>query len=198
MNDTMSARELRAAIASTGDFEWETQRVAPEIVIPPRFREATIARHGDIDADAMVEQLHHGSGVILYGPPGTGKTDLAAALVREMFERRYVSRPGWANTADLFDTMRRSFNDRAVEVPNFANRDMMVFDDIGRERPSGFVIEQAYVMLNKAYENLIPVVITTNLNPDTLAGFVGEQAYDRICEMCPNRLNMNGPSRRRA
>lgn len=172
-----------------------------EQVIPKRYHEAALDQFADseIDTDELAATLEAKGGIVLYGPPGTGKTHLTAALVRSLFEDEKIDRPAWLNTATMFDQMRRAINDPTVERIDPSGADLIVWEDLGRERPSPFVIEQFYVLVNRAYENMIPMIITTNLRPTDLAGFVGPQAYDRLCEVISMPpVNMNGPSRRGA
>lgn len=205
MTETMTGAALRALLANDqNDWSRRPQRDDPSTNgFPKRYLPAsrddyatghTVTTEG---FDGLYGLLNDAQGIILYGPPGTGKTHLAAAFTNHAFDHNRTDRPGWANTAELFDTMRNSYSNPKIEVPNYRSCDWMVFEDIGRERPSPFVVEQFYVLINRAYEAMIPVIVTTNLHPDDLASFVGEQAFDRVVEMCPHRINLNGPSRRR-
>ncbi len=46
---------------------------------------------------------------------------------------------------------------------------MLIIDDLGKERPSEWTLEKLFTIINNRYENNLPVIIiTTNYNRDKL------------------------------
>lgn len=163
-------------------------------VVPPRYNGARIADLGKslrgIDVRA--------TGVYLYGNPGSGKSHAAAALAFEAYvadavlesprnaewwRPRFV--PKWANVPALLERVRRSFDAPTVD-PLAALRDcpVLVLDDLGAEKPTEWVREQLYSLVNERYEQELPIVVTSNHAPSALAARVGQRVASRLQEMC--------------
>ena len=60
---------------------------------------------------------------------------------------------------------------------------MLILDDLGAEKPSDWVKEQLYVIINRRYENMLPTIITTNCTMNELKDRIGERTASRIIEM---------------
>ena len=56
-------------------------------------------------------------------------------------------------------------------------------DDLGAEKPSDWVSEQLYMIINSRYEDMLPTIITTNCNTKELIERLGERTVSRIIEM---------------
>jgi DNA replication protein DnaC len=138
------------------------------------------------------------TGLYLTGPVGTGKTYQAAALVRLRFrtfdpprldayydQRGYGFRPVvWANVPKLLEDVRRSFDAPDVAPSGLEHAPLLVLDDIGAEKPSEWVEERLYCVVNERYERELPVIVTSNLTPSQLGGRVGARLASRLREMC--------------
>lgn len=124
-------------------------------------------------------------GIRLVGNYGCGKTHLTAAIIHRLAERGiggiFVVVP------ELLRAIRRGFNqanedsDRLVKLTEEAP--LLVLDDLGAEKPSDWVREQLYVIINRRYENMLPTIITTNCSMQELVDRVGQRTVSRIIEM---------------
>lgn len=137
-------------------------------------------------------------GLYLTGPVGTGKTYQAAALVRATFrifdppnlDAYYTlgtmrSRPVvWANVPKLLEDIRRSFDAPDTAPDGLDTAPLVVLDDIGAEKPSEWVEERLYCVVNERYEADLPVIVTSNLTPSQLGDRVGARLTSRLREMC--------------
>jgi len=146
--------------------------------------------HGDGDHEL-------GSGLFFTGPVGVGKTYEAAGVAVAAI--RASKRVGWVSTAKWLYQMRESFNggERAEAVRDLARKDVLVIDDIGAESPTDWAKEILYVLVNSAYENKTPMVVTSNLTGAQLAQALGARLVDRLVEVC-RPVHMTGKSRRAA
>jgi DNA replication protein DnaC len=73
------------------------------------------------------------------------------------------------------------------EVPQMervSKADLLVLDDLGAEKPTEWALEKIYQIVNSRYESLGPMIITTNLDLNSLERLLGERTFGRILEMC--------------
>lgn len=146
----------------------------------PRYVFATL---DDVD-DAVRERLtrwvrHVGESttgsLVLTGEVGSGKTHTAVAVARALFlAGRTVE--CWA-TVDLLDALRP---DGGVELDQLADVDVLVLDDLGAERPSEWVAERLYALVNRRWLYERPTIVTTNLVLGELATGLGARAASRL------------------
>lgn len=122
-------------------------------------------------------------GILFYGSTGTGKTHLAASIVNKFMGKTntlFISCP------ELLMEIRRStfvkglINsfDLAMQVP------LLVVDDIGSEKPSEWVHETLFVLINHRYEHKLPTIFTSNFTIGQLSERLGDRISSRIAAMC--------------
>ncbi|MDP2182038.1 MAG: ATP-binding protein [Actinomycetota bacterium] len=160
----------------------ETQSRQAE-VIPHRFRDATCDESlGD-------------HGLYLYGPVGSGKTYLAAALALKAIHDGRDTK--WLSCASWLGALKASFSGAEAPRPSswFADCDLLAVDDVGAEKPSEWVVEQLFQVVNRAYEDDVQLIVTSNLSLTRLQDRIGERIVSRFAEMCDLR-EMNGADRR--
>jgi DNA replication protein DnaC len=162
--------------------------------IGPRHQEASFrtfvcspANAGVVEVcEAFVESFPQGGrGLSLSGPPGTGKTHLCVAITRALIDRGFTAVR--VNVPRLLLTFRESFAgaqpQRFEQMLDLLCRcDHLVLDDLGRERPTPWVQETLYLVINARYEDYLATSITTNLAPGELQARLGEPILDRLAE----------------
>ena len=81
---------------------------------------------------------------------------------------------------------------------------MLIIDDLGKvqRRDMEFVRRTLYAIINRRYDALLPVVITTNKDADGLKNYLGNDAeqatFDRIIGMTQGKfIQVKGQSYRR-
>jgi DNA replication protein DnaC len=138
------------------------------------------------------------TGYCIYGRPGNGKSHLAAALANRVIHRGYTA--VFIEVPDLFSQIKATYDGEGSEdkiMHSLAVCDLLVLDDAGAEKPTEWVKEKFYQIINTRYKNHLPVVITTNTKDMAgLEDIIGFRAYDRVLEMC-EPLKNNGESYRR-
>ncbi len=132
-------------------------------------------------------EVEYPRGLLMEGPVGCGKSHMAIAILREIIRKGYSGL--YYNSPDLLRDIRATFSkgsqitedDLLEEVTTI---DMLVFDDMGAEMCTNFVLDRFYLIINERYTDCKPVIITTNLSREELKNRLGERIFSRIFEMC--------------
>lgn len=142
--------------------------------------------------DVASEATPSGRGLYLWGPNGTGKTHLAVAVARRAKEAFFV------NSLHLIDELKLSFNTKAPCRVYEQSRHvrLLVLDDLGSERPTGWVQERLYALVNTRWDEMLPTMYTSNHSPQDLEEIVGTRSASRILGTCL-AIKIDGPDHRR-
>lgn len=133
----------------------------------------------------------------LHGPVGCGKTHIAYGI-KQLFTFRVQV---W-NTAEMLQEIRRDYDRDGYskgrleeKLTDNQNRFLLVLDDIGAEKPTDFVTETLYRIINMRYIHKIPTIFTSNYTLSELAERIGDRSASRIAEMC-DFIKLTGDDRR--
>lgn len=126
-------------------------------------------------------------GLYIHGSVGTGKTHIAYAL-KNKWDQGHKTATFW-NTTELLreiraDYDRSLYDKRRPEQDIMENKKLLFLDDIGSEKMTDFVGETFYMIVNHRYQELLPIIFTSNLPISDLAERVGDRTASRIVEMC--------------
>lgn len=116
------------------------------------------------------EHREHGRGLYFEGTNGTGKTHLAAAITLSLISRHI---PVVFKTCDdMLSDIKKAFDSkdkRDQEVIDiYKNVDLLVIDDLGKEQCTDWSMSALYQIINSRYENMKPIIVTTNYSGDGL------------------------------
>lgn len=137
------------------------------------------------------------------GRTGSGKSYQAALLLFQILRPINKHSGEWVNVPKMLFTLRQQYNKEKHEGPTereiltkYSEVPYLVLDDLGAEKSSDWATQVLYLIINDRYENMRPVIITSNLTIKEL----GEKMEDdrlssRINGMCET-IVMNGPDRR--
>jgi DNA replication protein DnaC len=195
--DCLRADSEREAQESAAAAERERIREREARNIPRRyiaatfdsFKPATTSQAKALEA----VRSHCEDGVLLVGQSGCGKTHLACAAVS-------AGPVGglFVGATELLDDVRRGFDgggrglyERALTTP------LLVLDDIGQEAVTDWVRDRLYTLVNHRWNEMLPVLVTTNHGPDALAARIGAGTASRIVGLCKRRIQVKGPDGRR-
>ncbi len=134
-------------------------------------------------------------GLILIGNNGVGKTHLACSIANKLIENGTPVIYG--TLINLLAELRNSYDiDKNISemeiIKLYENVDLLIIDDLGKEKPSEWGLEKLFTIINSRYENNLPVIITTNYNQKSLMerlSLNGEietakSIISRLYEMC--------------
>lgn len=147
-----------------------------------------------------------GSGLLLVGGVGSGKTHLAAAIANAVIDcanipDNFAERAGmggagsetvytgvlFVGTVELMERLRAEYNsaqDESGSIDRYQNVRLLILDDLCAEKPSEWVRERLFQIIDHRYSEELPIVITTNETPDRLQQKLGDRITDRLRAMC--------------
>lgn len=191
------ARELAEQYRSVG---------IPDPVLRRATFEASAYQSPEIDlARRYVEKfpamLERGMGLLILGDVGTGKTYLAACIANALLEQGVpVLMTSFGRILGNMPAITSGEQGRYLD--SFNRFQLLIIDDLGVERDTPYVLEQAYNLIDNRYRSRLPLIITTNLTPEELRNpqrLDRERIYDRILERCyPLTVNAHQARKERA
>jgi len=128
-----------------------------------------------------------GRGLLLMGGCGAGKTHLAVAALLEIIQCGKPGRLLFSNFQDLIQAIQASFDDdastsKAEILRPLIETDLLVLDELGSQKPTTFVQDILYYVINSRYNEERVTVFTTNY-VDELSERIGERLRSRLHEM---------------
>lgn len=134
-------------------------------------------------------------GLCFVGPHGIGKTHLAVAILQQLIRERGARGIFYDSTVLLREI--RSTYDPGVPGQEFQilrpvlDRDVLVLDDIGKERFSDWVEETMNLIVTTRYNDRKITIFTSNYedspdvdDPNALICRIGSRIHSRLREMC--------------
>ena len=154
--------------------------------------------HEDIRKKFEVMSETH-KGLYIHGVVGTGKTHIAYALYRWCFPKAGAYGRFW-NTTELLRDIRLDFNrdnydKHRSEDELMRFKGVLFLDDIGAEKNSDWATETFYMVINKRYNDKLPMVFTSNLSIKDLSIHLDDRTASRIVETC-DVVELKGGDRR--
>lgn len=166
--------------------------------VPMRYEKA-VYEDVPLDIQAAFEHiLKTRRGLYIYGDVGTGKTHIAYALHKNAPKAHIKTM--FRNTVELFKDLRddisRDSYSKTRPVENLTEYPgILILDDIGVEKATDFVLESLYLIINKRYNEMLPMIFTSNFSLDELSDRVGDRIPSRIAESC-QVVHLQGADRR--
>lgn len=175
--------------------------------IPKRYIHCTIKNFHDLDAISLRKAKERvlefadcwpasdpGKGLLLMGGCGVGKTHLAVAMLQEII---HTNKPGkllFSNFQDLIQEIHASFESedspgKAAILQPILAADLLVLDELGSVKPTSFVQDTMYYVINSRYNDEKVTVFTTNYvdepqgREESLEDRIGSRLRSRLWEM---------------
>jgi len=136
------------------------------------------------------ELVKEKKGIYLWGSVGTGKSFDGFALIRKLI----VENTGGdtivkvINLSEFLSRLKAGFSDKSLGRDNYDLEEelktipYLMIDDVGSEKPSEWVEEEFFSIINSRYQKCRPTIITSNLAPKDLN--FSDRIASRIMEMC--------------
>jgi len=143
------------------------------------------------------------------GSPGTGKSHLAYLISQHALQ---ANRSVAIYTGPrLLDEIRRTYGDDESGstldlIDRLTSVELLHIEDLAVARPTDWVLEQLYNIINGRYENERSIVFTCDLtgddeevgaiHPERLADHITARNFSRLMEMCGDPLILAGRDNR--
>lgn len=196
-------------------LEKQNELLLNEANIPYRYKKCTLNNfeiHNPSHRDALKISKQfiknfplQDIGLLFIGPCGVGKTHLAVAVLRELVEKKNV-RCYFCDFRELIKEIQSTYSPESLvtetEVlkPVFQS-DVLVLDELGAKRPSAWVEEMIFYIINYRYNHKKLTIFTSNYldkeedeedtrdafykkKEDTLVDRIGVRLRSRLYEMC--------------
>jgi DNA replication protein DnaC len=114
----------------------------------------------------LEDQGFRESGLIFIGPPGRGKTHLAVGVLIDLIERHRVH-GRFAEFTSLIHQIQATFDPGSPEskreiLDPLLDAELLVLDELGAQKPTPWVRDILYLMINHRYTRRLPTLFTTN------------------------------------
>lgn len=147
--------------------------------------------------DKFNEMSENNQGLLFWGNTGTGKSFTAACIANALIEKGYS-----VVMTSLVKILSKTqgFSDEENEImEKIVSADLLILDDLGAERDTGYAVEKVYNIVNSRYDAAKPLIVTTNV-PFSAIRQNSDMKYarinDRLLEMC-YPIEMTGGSYRK-
>lgn len=156
--------------------------------LSPTLRRARDETQEFVDLWPNVER-----GLLFVGGCGTGKTHLAVAALKEAIESGRPGRYLFRNFQDLVQQLQSSFEVEGGPTKSELMRplieaDLLVLDELGSQKPTPFVQDILYHIINSRYNEERSTLFTTNYfdsseSDQSLSDRIGARLRSRLFEM---------------
>ena len=199
----LSGDSLRVeACGCQGDLR-RRQRILSS-TIPKRYAHCTLGSFIEKSTELKVARTRvqefidlwpgtdEGRGLLLMGPCGVGKTHLAVSALIEIINSNKSGRLLFSNFQDLIQEIQASFDSdhvpgKAEILQPLLDADLLVIDELGSQKPTTWVQDILYYVINTRYNEEKTTIFTTNY-VDTTDASKRESLADRIGTRLRSRL----------
>ena len=136
-----------------------------------------------INLNTYIQRFEQGvKGICFFGLAGRGKTHYATCVGNEIRDRGFTVLG--IKSIDLLNRLKKCYASKDSEqelqvMKVLKNVDLLFIDDIGTEKPSGWVKEKLYEVIDYRF-NKNTTIFTTNFSGQDLADKLGQALASRI------------------
>lgn len=156
------------------------------------------ALEGLLDYVRLFEEIrkHRYNSVLLIGDVGVGKTHLLVGAGKALLEKGYEVI--FVNTVELIEKLREAelnktnplYDGESIrsQIETLSNTEVVIFDDVGKEKVTEWVQVQYYRLINRRYIAMLPTLFSSNLDIKELSQEIGSTVASRMVEMSAGRI----------
>jgi len=174
---------------------WEREK--PGLIrslFPPRIIDDILELEIEVEQEDVAHIIENKKGLFIYGGTGTGKTIYASSLLLEVMKQRKLKQRltytgSYIGGSEFFQEIRETLNSKEITSSDILQKyeevDVLILDEIGTEKPSDWVFQMLYLLVNHRYEYLKPTIIVSNFGLAELQErFNDDRIPSRIEGMC--------------
>lgn len=177
---------------------WEREKPALiNSLFPPRIVDDLNKLIIKVSLEDVLTIIDDGKGLFLFGDTGTGKTIYAASLLLEVIKKRKLEYKStisgkYTGGSEFFQEIRETMNNSEISssdvLQKYEEADILILDEIGTEKPSDWVFQMFYLLMNHRYEYLKPTIIVSNFGLMELTERLNDDRIpSRIEAMCKSK-----------
>lgn len=182
------------------DFWWKLNTIYNKSNLPMRYRYNIPLRPEQVDREAflklkdyqdnVLERVANGDSLYIYSANvGNGKTTFSSKIMNQ-YIRKIIAKSDlehevlYLNVSLFVEAMRNQYSEYSADISRLKeeamNCKLLILDDIGAERPSEYVCERLYDLINHRYTNMLATIYTSNLTPFELGDRLGSRIESRV------------------
>lgn len=172
-----------------------------KIGIPKRFllKELSDLRGYEKQVEKAATAISNGLSVFITGECGTGKTHMAVGLLKLWAKLNEPQTPLFVPSVEFFAELKSSFDSQTLNerdiIARYTSAPLLSLDDVGVEKVSEWSRQQFFLVIDRRYRNMKPVIVTSNLSLDQVAANIDDRLASRLLEM-GEIIKLDGPDRR--
>ena len=133
--------------------------------LPQRYQSAIDLDAGRSAASSRMQSLKTGAFAYLWGPGGTGKTTLAIQAAHRLTDQVPAK---LVTVSEHLESVRKSFSG-GREAADLTKHGVLVLDDLGKEKPSAWVAERLFAIVEHFWSNQKSLIVTSQYPPNVAA-----------------------------
>jgi len=157
---------------------WDQIKSRYFVKFPPRIQK-------DLQKIKDIKSINnHGKSVFIHGGVDTGKTLMAANMLMDELKNIYLKAIPNAHNSTIFvsfpemlEEIKQGYGNKMADVilKKYLTAHFLVIDDFLTTKPTDWVLETIYYLVNYRYEHMLTTVITSNFNLEELEKALGDQ-----------------------
>ena len=148
--------------------------------------------------ESFKDNSNNGTGLYLYGGVGCGKTHLAVSILKRVMglNKKVLI----YKASSLYDEYRQTYSFSNEEngdqfLKRLRKADLLIIDDLGTDKFDDKFSLFLYKIIDTRYNDMSPLVITSNFNLSQLSTVLDSRITDRLQAMCEEWSNTSASYR---